>query len=437
MPGYSPPPGYNPPPGYATSPGYAPPPGYGPPSAYGRSSPYGPQPNNGTFGGYSPYGAPAPAPKPGIVPLRPLGVGEIVDGAVTAIRWNPKAVLVPSAIVATVTSVLYAVVMFFAERDVRTGFTFGPSGGMLSQQQAGQLGAAEFILYGTNGVLALLSSGILAAVMATVMGHAMFGRRETLGATWRASRPRIGPALAARLLVGLFAGGGWLLAIGLSVLAGVLLGAGAHLIPLGVLVGVAGGIAATVFAAMVWIRWQVAVPPVVLEQAGPVKSMGRSWRLVRGSWWRVFGILLVTNLVVGLVNIMIRLPFEIGGGGLGILLGQPSSRGLSVLAVILTAVGGIIAGTLVGPLSSGVTVLLYADLRMRREGMDITLQAAAAGGEQIQNARLPGVPAPGMPVPEAPTPSEQPPSTKSASTKSASTKSASDQSPGEQGTRAW
>jgi hypothetical protein len=343
-------------------------------------------------------------------------------------------------IVATITSVLYAVVMFFAERDVRASFPFGPSSGTLSQQQAGQLGGAEFILYGANGVLALLSGAILATVMATVIGHAMFGRKETLGATWRASRARIGPALAARLLVGLFAGGGWLLAVGLSVLAGVLLGEGAHLIPLGVLVGVAGGIAATVFAIMVWIRWQVAVPPVVLERTGPLKGMGRSWRLVRGSWWRVLGILLVTNLIVGLVNIMIRLPFEIGGGGLGIFLGQSSSRGLSVLAVILTAVGGIIAGTLVGPLSAGVTVLLYADLRMRREGMDITLQAASGG--QLQDARLPGAPAPGAPAASEKPPGTQPPSTKPPGSQSPGAQNPGTPTPGlpgpgDQGNSAW
>ena len=36
---------------------------------------------------------PAIAPKPGIVPLRPLGVGEILDGAFTSMRRYPKATL--------------------------------------------------------------------------------------------------------------------------------------------------------------------------------------------------------------------------------------------------------------------------------------------------------------------------------------------------------
>jgi hypothetical protein len=54
---------------------------------------------------------------------------------------------------------------------------------------------------------------------------------------------------------------------------------------------------------------------------------------------------------------------------------------VSLLAVTVTSIGGIIASTLTTPLIAGVTVLIYADLRIRREGMDITLQAAAAAAD--------------------------------------------------------
>src|SRR5262245_11015908 len=43
---------------------------------------------------------PPPAPKPGVIPLRPLGVAELLDGAITAIRQYPKAILLPSFVVA-------------------------------------------------------------------------------------------------------------------------------------------------------------------------------------------------------------------------------------------------------------------------------------------------------------------------------------------------
>ena len=43
---------------------------------------------------------PPQAPKPGVIPLRPLGVAELLDGAITAIRRYPKAILLPSFVVA-------------------------------------------------------------------------------------------------------------------------------------------------------------------------------------------------------------------------------------------------------------------------------------------------------------------------------------------------
>ncbi|HEX6450970.1 MAG TPA: glycerophosphoryl diester phosphodiesterase membrane domain-containing protein [Trebonia sp.] len=326
----------------------------------------------------------------------------------SAIRWNPKAVLIPSVVVATIVGVVNAVVTFFVGRDLHNGITISQSGGTLSSSQASQFGFAEVTLGGATLVLSLLSGAILATVMATVIGHAVLGRKETPGSSWRATSSRLGPAIAARVLTILFVGGGWAVAVGISAGAGALLGAGAHLVPLGVLVGVIGGLTATVFAAMVWIRWQLVVPVAVLERAGPLKSMGRSWRLVRGSWWRVLGILILTDLIVGLMTLLIRVPFAIGGGGLGIFTGQSSSGSTSVMAVALAAVGGIIAGTLLAPLSAGVTALMYADLRMRREGMDITLQASATAGGQFPDVQFPASPRPSTPAPGSPGSTQNP-----------------------------
>src|ERR1700682_3027818 len=95
-PGY-PPPGYQgyPPPGYQgyPPPGYQgyPPPGYPPPGYQGYPPPGYPPP------GYPPPGSPPPpvppALKPGVIPLRPLTLSDIFNGAVAYIRANPKATL--------------------------------------------------------------------------------------------------------------------------------------------------------------------------------------------------------------------------------------------------------------------------------------------------------------------------------------------------------
>jgi hypothetical protein len=365
------------PPGYGQQPGHGAPPGYGAPG----------------YGAYGGYRRP-PAPKPGIIPLRPLGVGEILDGAFTAMRWNPKAILIPSAIVAAVTGVLLAVATYLTERGLLAHISVSPRGGAtFTAMQAGAAAVAVVALFAAYGLVSFAGNAILTGFLTGVIGQAALGRKETLGNAWRATKPRIWPVIGALLLAGLFVGVGWAVAVGLSAGIGFAIGAGAHLVPLGVLLGVACGVTATMFAVMVTIRWSLIIPVVVLEGAGPLKSLGRSWRLVRGSSWRVFGILLLTEFIVSLAAELIRLPFAFGGG-LGSVLGS-SGGSVSIMGVIISAIGSIISSAVTTPLLAGAVVLLYADLRMRREGMDITLQAAAAAGGQHPGGQHPGGQHPG------------------------------------------
>ncbi|UGS36501.1 hypothetical protein [Capillimicrobium parvum] len=63
--------------------------------------------------------------------------------------------------------------------------------------------------------------------------------------------------------------------------------------------------------------WSVGAPAIVVERAGPIEAFGRSWRLVRGDAWSVFGALLVMLLfiiVIGVVLAVIATP--IGNGAI-------------------------------------------------------------------------------------------------------------------------
>jgi len=307
------------------------------------------------------------------VPLRPLGLGEILDGAFTAIRWNPKTILTSSAAVATISAVLIALVSYVVERRILTSVHVSGSSTTVNTAAV----VALVALGGLTAVVVVCAHLILTGLLTVTIGQGVLGRKETLASAWRAARPRIWRLIAMLLLATVFLAGGWLLGIGLSVLVGVLIGAGAHLPAAGILVGVICGLTAWVFAVIVLVRWSVAIPVVMLERVGPLKSLGRSWRLVRRSSWRIFGILLLTEVIVSTANEIINVPFALASGGLSAFSTQ--AQQVNVGGLFLTAVGQIIASTLTAPLLAGVIVLLYADLRMRREGMDITLQAAAAG----------------------------------------------------------
>jgi hypothetical protein len=372
--------------------GAAPPPpphgGYGTYGSYGEHDAYGSSAysGQGAYGGqgaYDPQGAyegygggrhrrPS-TPKPGLVPLRPLNLGEILDGAFSAIRWNPKTILTSSAAVATISAVFIAFASYIVERRALTSVHVSGSSTPVNTAEAVGLVA----LGGLTIIVVVFANLILTGLLTVTIGQGVLGRKETLASAWRAARPRTWRLIAMLLLATVFLVGGWLLGIGLSVLFGALLAAGVHLPAVGILVGVVCGLTAWVFAVIVLVRWSVAIPVIMLERVGPLKSLGRSWRLVRRSSWRAFGILLLAEVIVVIANEIINLPFALASGGFSAFTAQ--TRQVNVSGLFLTAVGHIIGSTLTAPLLAGVIVLLYADLRMRREGMDITLQAAAAG----------------------------------------------------------
>jgi hypothetical protein len=143
----------------------------------------------------------------------------------------------------------------------------------------------------------------------------------------------------------------------------------------------------------VWISFNLslAVPVVVLEGVSPITALRRSWRLVRGTWWRVFGIVFLSGLVIVIAAFIIQLPFSIAEGivvghsggslvpGAGTTAAAPGT-----LAIIISTIGSLVAAVCTRPVGAGITVLLYADMRMRKEGMDLLLQQA--GQSQSMNA---------------------------------------------------
>jgi hypothetical protein len=102
------------------------------------------------------------------------------------------------------------------------------------------------------------------------------------------------------------------------------------------------------------VRWYF-VPQAVLvdERAEPRAALDRSAELVRGSWWRVFGIGVLTLLVALLPVLLVGGPFE--------ELARATGRDAYSL------IGGMVVETFIGPWVAIVATLLYLDLRERRQ----------------------------------------------------------------------
>jgi hypothetical protein len=280
--------------------------------------------------------------KPGIVPLRPLGLGEILDGAFTLIRRYPRVTLGLSALIAVINGLLRLVIDF----GLGNVPDFNPTGddtGTGFQDSSGVFTIAGLL----DLIVAAILSFVLVGMMTVVVGEAILGRPITARETWR----RIYPRFFGLVLV--------------SFLAAVL--------PYLGLIGL------IVFGVFLWGKLALAVPAFVLEKIGPGQALRRSWRLVQGSFWRVWGIRALAAIIVGFMNTILAVPFFIGAiASTGIFSGDEPS-GTPVLFVVLITLGSVVGQTITTPLMAAILVLLYVDQRMRKEALDVALVASVGG----------------------------------------------------------
>ncbi|MET7692488.1 hypothetical protein ABZT06_31680 [Streptomyces sp. NPDC005483] len=362
-----PPPGQ----GWGTQPPAGPPGGYSPPPGWG--------------GGYGGWGGPPPAAKPGVIPLRPLGVGEILDGAVSTMRTYWRTVLGISLTVAVVTQVLVILLQGLVLNDsAGTEALNDPSASADELLHAlGETMIGSTVVF----LISLIGTVAATALLTTVTSRAVLGRPVTTGEAWRDARPQVPRLFGLIFLLLLITFG--VLAVG--ALPGILVaaagseGGGIALVVLGVL-------GAGVVALWLMIRFSLASPALMLEKQTIVKSMSRSTKLVRGSWWRVLGIQMLAGIIANIVAAIVVIPFTflaaaLSGDGVGGFVHGTGDLGWTFL--IISGIGSVIGSMITFPISAGVTVLLYIDQRIRREALDLEL-ARAAGVQGYGTGPTPG-----------------------------------------------
>jgi hypothetical protein len=363
-----------PPPDYPHYPAWGyPPPGYGPPAyqAPGYPPPNYPAPGYAypypSYPGYlaqAGYGMPPPQVRPafapGIIPLRPLSLSDIFNGAAVYIRANPKAVLGLTTVIVVITEIITLLA------------ATGPlaAAGRLNTASSAELTGREvgawMLSSALSGVVGWLAGILLTGMLTVLAGRAIFGSTISAGETWARVRGRL---LALIGLVALECAGLVLLAgvVGLIVAAIAASGDAGATVLLGlplVLMSV---------ATVVYLYTALSFAPVliVLERLPVIDSITRSLALIRNSFWRVLGIRMLTWLVVTFIAGAIAVPFDF----LGLFAGGPV-----LVAATVAAVGAAIGRIVTAPFSAGVVVLLYTDRRIRSEAFDLVLQSGAAAG---------------------------------------------------------
>ena len=123
-------------------------------------------------------------------------------------------------------------------------------------------------------------------------------------------------------------------------------------------------IAPVILWTWIFVLWVVVTPAMFVENISLGAAMGRSRRLVEGRWWRTFLILFLMLILWYVVQFALSAFLQLGQ----LLLQLVVSPFIS--SAIATASGQVV-GALVDPLLQIAIVLVYFDLRVRKEGLDL------------------------------------------------------------------
>jgi hypothetical protein len=259
------------------------------------------------------------------IPFRPLTAIDILDGAVGTIKSSPRTVLGITALFVVPVELVIA----WVNRSTYGRVSFGDTleEGFIVGSQA-SLGEASNVVW----ALALLQLFILPFVggaLGPVIASWYTGRVVTAGGALRAVLRRT-PALVVAFVV-------------------------IHLAEFGAaLTLIFPGI-------MLMTLWVVTAPAIVIEGLGPFAGMARSSRLTRRRYWPCMG--------VALSIFVVNLVLSAGLGALSLLLLEFK---WGWIADVMVGSGAALVTTV---LATAGAVLLYLDLRIRTEGLDIELEA--------------------------------------------------------------
>ena len=262
-----------------------------------------------------------------------MTVSDVLDGAFAILKTAPATIIAFTAVFAVPVQILGA----WLQRDLLGGdslldaFNGDTSLSGVDQSAWSSTWAQMVLFFGPALALVFVASGLVRLV-----GAWQVGRDLSLGEMLRGSLSMAWPLLA-----------GWFL-VHLAEVAGMLL----------------CGLPA--LGAMTW--FLVTAPVIGAEGLGPIAAMRRSARLASRRFWPVLGLALLSGIVATLFGYALGIVPTV----LALLLGTDG------LGWLLTAAAGVLTSLITMPVVAGATVLIYLDLRVRTEGLDLELDAAEA-----------------------------------------------------------
>ena len=356
----------------------APQPAYAAPDTPGNSAP--------TASGYSQASTWSWAPKPGIIPLRPLTLTDLFSGSFSALRKNPSVLFGFTIIVMTVVALLSlagTMLPLFSFTSLMSN-DLDPQASSKALLDSAYLSVVSTIV----GYIALLVGSFLAGtvldgVLSVAVSQLVIGKKITFKQSWALVKPRLWSMLGASLLS--------MLAVGSPLLVLVILffmslyswpGSDAFFSLFGLLLALA--LPVVLVSYVISIRFLYAPICAVLEEKGPIEAVKRSWALTSGSFWVTLGRVILINVVVGFIaGLIVQIIGIIAVIFMFTILGDPSSDPSTVWSTIMLygviSALQMLAYSLVVPILAAYQTLMYVDEKIRKENFAPLLAHASQG----------------------------------------------------------
>jgi hypothetical protein len=241
--------------------------------------------------------------------------------------------------------------------------------------------------------LSIIGIALLEGVIVIEVSRETLGEKRKLGELWRQAGRRFWPLTLWILLESAA------LMIALSVIVGIILLL-APLGPVGIIFAVIAGfvLGLGLLVVGVWVGMKVSLVPcaIVLEGLGVRPAIARSWRLTNGYFWKTFGVQILVYFIVQTAAQFVLTPLGLLFG-LGTSLLDPNGA-VQEDSIVFFIVGegifllfSIVFGAIAMVVQAGVVAVIYLDLRIRKEGLDIELirfveerQTGRAGADPFQ-----------------------------------------------------
>ena len=356
----------------------APQPAYAAPDTPGNSAP--------TASGYSQASTWSWAPKPGIIPLRPLTLTDLFSGSFSALRKNPSVLFGFTIIVMTVVALLSlagTMLPLFSFTSLMSN-DLDPQASSKALLDSAYLSVVSTIV----GYIAILAGSFLAGilldgVLSVAVSQLVIGKKITFKQSWALVKPRLWSMLGASFLS--------MLAVGSPLLVLVILffmslyswpGSDAFFSLFGLLLALA--LPVVLVSYVISIRFLYAPICAVLEEKGPIEAVKRSWALTSGSFWVTLGRVILINVVVGFIAGMIVQIIGIIAAIFMFTILEASSSDPSTVWSTIILYGVIsalqmLAYSLVVPILAAYQTLMYVDEKIRKENFAPLLAHASQG----------------------------------------------------------